>query len=161
MKAPSAWGSVLQWWAARDAREQRFLTLAGFLILIALVVSLFVTPALRVVRAHATTDARLKGEWQTMLQLQAQARALQSQPRQNASTAKAALQSATGTLGAQADLAFGPEGARVTMRNVPAQLLAEWLSVVRLQAGSVPLQASLNHTGAGWSGTLVMTLPGP
>lgn len=149
------------WWSARAPREQRMLTIAAALVLAATVYALAVAPALRVLRTHADTHTRLQSEWQTMLQLQAQAKALQAQPRQNAAAARAALQSAAQMLGTQVDVSFGPEGARVMLRNIDASALAQWLATARTQAGSVPIQASLNRNGTAWSGTVLMSLPAP
>jgi general secretion pathway protein M len=161
MSAPSLLASAGLWWSARAPREQRLLTVATALILAATVYALAVAPALRVMRTHADTQTRLQNEWQTMVQLQAQAKALQAQPRQNAAAARAALQSAAQSLGAQADVSFGPEGARLVLRNVDGQTLARWLATARTQVGSVPVQANINRSGAVWSGTVLMTLPAP
>ena len=161
MSRPTFMTSAGLWWSARAPREQRLLTIAAVLILTATVYALAVAPALRVMRTHADTQARLQNDWQTMVQLQAQAKALQAQPRQNAAAARAALQSAAQSLGAQAEVSFGPEGARLVLRNVDGQTLAQWLATARAQAGSVPVQANINRNGAAWSGTVVMTLPAP
>lgn len=159
MSAPSLMTQAGVWWSARAPREQRLLVVAAALIASSFLYALAVSPALKVLRTHSENQSRLQNDWQTMVQLQSQARALQSQPRQNATAARAALQSSVQSLGAQADMSFGPEGARLVLRNVDGQTLAQWLAAARTQAGSVPVQASISRNGAAWSGTVLMTLP--
>jgi len=161
MKAPATGIALRAWWDARDARERRLLQLAFALVVVGLVYGLAIAPAWKIWRSHQDTAPRLQAAWQTMVQLQAQAKTLQAQPRQNAAAARAALQSAVQAMGAQADVTFGPEGARVVLRNVDGQTLAQWLASARIQAGSVPLQANISRNGAAWSGTVVMTVPTP
>ena len=103
-----------------------------------------------------------------MLRLQAEARALQSQPHRAPGTAgarNAAIQSlrdiSQQVFGARADLAPAGGDATVTLRGVSAGALAEWLARARTEVHCSPMQAHLSRTGATWSGTLQMGLSAP
>ena len=148
------------WWDQRPAREQHLLQLCGLLVAAALLWSLALAPALRTLRSFETQRAAQSTQLQTMLRLQAQAQALQALPPLSQAAATQALQlSVQQTLGASADMVVHGDNASVTLRNVSAESLAQWLASARTNARCTPLQAHLTRTAAGWSGTLQMALP--
>lgn len=169
------------WWPELEVREQRLVIGAGALLVLAIVWWVALAPALRTLSSSAAEHARLDAQLQQMTQLQAQAKALQSQPRSNRDDALRSLEaSVRQTLGpnAQIQAASGGEGVNVGLRNVPAEALAQWLQQARNNARATPREAHLtrNNQGAAanatppkgdsessrvrWDGTLVMGLPG-
>lgn len=101
-----------------------------------------------------------------MQSLQAQAQALQSQPKIGHDEALRALEASVKQgLGASAQLNVVGDRATVTLRNTPADALAEWLAQARVNARAIPSEARLvrntsNPTDpAVWDGTLVLSLP--
>ena len=56
------------------------------------------------------------------------------------------------------------EHASVTLREVPADVLAQWLVQARINARSVPIEVQLSRSSAdgqvAWNGVVLMSLPG-
>lgn len=174
------------WWAGLPAREQRMVRVAALLVGLALVWWMAIAPALRTLSAAPAEHARLDAQWQQMASLQAQARALQSQPRANRDDALRALEtSVRENLGPNAQLqaAGASENATIALRGVPADALAQLLTQARSNARAVPREAHLTRSttaagpasgpaprspataaaavapGVRWDGTLAMGLP--
>ena len=70
-------------WAEMDTRERRLVTAAVTLVLLALVWWVALAPALNTLSAAREEHKRLDAQLQRMSTLQAQAKALQAQPRAN------------------------------------------------------------------------------
>ncbi|WP_038207473.1 type II secretion system protein GspM [Xenophilus azovorans] len=167
------------WWAALAPREQRLVAGAAALVVLALLWWVALAPALRTLAAAPQAHARLDAQWQQMAALQAQARALQAQPKAGRDDALRALEaSVRDSLGADARVqaAGGGEAVGIVLRGVPAEALADWLAQARSNARAVPREVHLTRsaaTGADaaaakapgtpaavrWDGTLVMNLP--
>jgi general secretion pathway protein M len=147
------------WWHQRPAREQTLLQLSGLLVAMALLWALALAPALRTLRTFDTQRAAQAAQLQTMLRLQAQAQALQAVPPLSQAAAQALQLSVQQAWGASADMVVRGDNASVTLRNVTAESLAQWLASARTNARCTPLQTHLTRTTAGWSGTLQMALP--
>lgn len=172
-----------QRWQALSAREQLWLRGGAVVLLLAVLWWVALAPALRVLREAPAQQALLDAQWQELQDLQAQARRLQQSPRMTQAEALMALKNATTEhLGANTQLQTVGDRCTVTLRDVSAPALARWLAQVRTQARAVPVQAQLqrsaantapappeNKTGkapgiqapseAGWSGTVVLSLP--
>jgi general secretion pathway protein M len=148
-------------WATLAPREQALVAGAAGLVALALLWWLALAPALATLRSaeaqHRTLDAQL----QQMLRLQASAKAMQAQPRQNQDEAMRQLEQAIRQqLGVSARYSIAGERVTVTLTNTPAATLAQWLSQVRTNARALPGEARLTRNAAGgWDGTLVLTLP--
>lgn len=152
--------SATRWWTQRPPREQRLLTLAAVLVAVALLWMAGIAPALRTVRAYPAQRSALDAQLHSMQVLQARAQALKGQPPVDGRAIQAALQATVAALGPKASLVLiGPQ-ATVTLKEVEAAALAQWLSRTRSEARLVPAQAKLNRAGSAWSGTLQFTLPG-
>jgi general secretion pathway protein M len=148
-------------WAGLAPREQALVGGAALLVGIALVWWIALAPAIATLRSadeqHRVVDTQL----QQMRRLQAQAKAMQSQPRQPHDEAMRQLEAAIHqSLGVSARYTIAGDRVTITLANTPAQGLAQWLSEVRTNARAIPGEAKLtrNPTG-GWDGTLVVTLP--
>lgn len=164
-------------WAALAPREQMWVGGAAAVVTLAVLWWVAVAPALRTLQ-HAETQRRtLDAQWATMQSLVAQAQTLKSQPVINRDDALRALESSVKqTLGATAQLSVVGDRATVTLRNTPADALAQWLAQARVNARALPSEARLARAGApapgavaslpvagdvvpSWSGSLVLSLP--
>jgi general secretion pathway protein M len=169
------------WWPELEPREQRLVMGAGVLLTLAALWWIALAPALRTLSAASAEHARLDAQLQQMTSLQAQAKALQSQPRASRDDALRSLEgSVHQNLGAAAQLqpAGAGEGVTVALRAVPAEALAQWFEQARSNARAVPREVHLTRSspanskpassptadaasGVHWDGTLVMGLPAP
>lgn len=153
----------MQRWQALQAREQTLILTAAGVVLAALFLVLAISPALAVLRTADAQHARLDVQLQNMQALQAQAKAMQDQPKMNAVDASRSLEaSVKQRLGAAAQVSLVGSQATVTLKAVPAAAFAEWLTQARTAARAVPIQAALRRSSAEpstWDGTLVLSLP--
>jgi general secretion pathway protein M len=149
-------------WAALGVREQRSLTLAAAVLGLALFWSVLLAPALRTLKSVDAQNAVLGKELERMQALQTRARALQAQPALAPKESLKALQTAATGLGKNAVLQVVGEQATLTLKQVSATALAQWLTP-QAGAGLSPLEARLQREGSSteplWSGTLVFRLP--
>ncbi|MEO5670220.1 MAG: type II secretion system protein GspM [Ramlibacter sp.] len=152
-----------QRWAALAGREKLLVAAAIVLVATALLWLVALGPALATLR---TTEAQHRGldtQLQHMLGLQAQARSLQAQPKQNRDEALRQLElSVRQRLGTAARTQAAGDRITVTLTGAPADALAQWLTQARVNARALPSEARLLRNAAGlWEGTLVLTLPPP
>ena len=165
-------------WAAMAPRERQLAGGAIALVALALLWWIALAPALKTLRAAPAEHAKLDAQLQQMTTLQAQAKALQAQPRANRDEAMKALEGGVrASLGpaAQIQQQGASDGVNITLRNVPADALAQWLAQARGNARAVPREVHLTRAAASstpdkaapadaaakprWDGTLVMSLP--
>lgn len=151
-------------WDALAAREKRLVLAAMALVGAALVWWIAIGPAIQTLRSAAASHQRLDVQVQQMKALAAQAQALQSQPKAGLDESLRALEaSTTQRLGAGARLSVVGDRATLTLRNVPAEALAQWLAQARINARALPTEARLVRSAApgsaSWDGTLVLGLP--
>ena len=149
-------------WRLVGRREQRLLLAALALVLLTLLWSVALAPALATLKAARQQRVVLDAQWQQMQRLQAQAKVLQAQPHINSDDARRLLEASVKPLGAAAQLVVAGERATVTFKGVSADALTQWLAQARLNARAVPSEARLVRGAAGaagtWNGTLVLTL---
>lgn len=150
-------------WQALAPREQSLVSATAGLVALAFLWWVAVAPALGLLKTASSQRVALDAELQQMQALQAQAKALQGQPKMNVGDAARALDaSVKQRLGATAQLSVAGNQANLTLKNTPADALAQWLSQARSTANAVPsqarLRASVGNPGA-WDGTLVLSLP--
>lgn len=148
-------------WAALAPREQALVAGAIALVTFALLWWLALAPALATLRSAEKQHRALDNQLQQMLRLQAQARAMQAQPRQSHDDAMRQLELAIRQqLGVSARYSIAGDRVSVTLSNTPAPALAQWLSQVRANARALPGEARLTRNASGgWDGSLVLTLP--
>lgn len=149
------------WWRAREPREQRALALMLAAIALALLWFVAVAPAWRIVTgAPARIDAA-DAQWQRMQRLAAEVRALRASAPVGSDAAGAALQAATARLGESARLSLqGGDRAVLTLREVDASALRDWLAEARAGARARAVEADLRRAAGGLSGTIVVALGG-
>lgn len=160
-------------WDALARRERALVLLASSAVLLLVLWWVGLAPALAVLRTSDAQQAALDLQLREIGALQAQAQALQAQPRMQFDDALRALEtSVTQRLGAGAQLTVAADRVSVTFKGVPADTLAQWLTQARISARAVPAEARLVRspvpTGAPagaaapaptWDGTLVLSLP--
>lgn len=148
-------------WQALAPREQALVAAAAALVALALLWWIALAPAVGTLRSAEEQHRALDQQLQHMRRLQAQAKAMQSQPRLGQEESLRQLEAAIRQqLGLSARYAIAGERVTVTLTNAPAAALAQWLSQVRTNARAIPGEARLTRNAAGgWDGTLVLTLP--
>jgi len=146
-------------WQALGSRERQWLLGASVLVLAALVWWLAISPALLTLRSAASQRLLLDAQLQQMQSLQAQAKALQAQPRIALDEARRLLDASVKSFGATAQLQMAGERATVTFKGASADALAQWLLQVRLNVRTVPSEARLSRGASGaWDGTVTLNL---
>ena len=146
-------------WSALAPRERRMAAVAGWLLLLAVVVLVAIRPAWRTL---STTPAQLKevdAQLGQMRRLADEVQVLRQRPPVPPMQAEAALRSASDQLGSNATLTVQGDRATLTLRDVPGDLLALWLDEVRTAARARPLEANLQQSQAGrYNGSIVLSL---
>ncbi|MBH1965231.1 MAG: type II secretion system protein M [Comamonadaceae bacterium] len=156
-------------WAALDAREKRLVSGAGVVVVLALLWWLALAPALSTLRAAGLQRQALEMQAQQMQRLQAEAETLKALPKLGQSDALRALETAVRQrLGNGGQLNVVGDRANITLKDVPAAALAEYLADARANARAAPVEARLSRapgaapgTPARWNGTLSLSLPQP
>lgn len=173
MKWPAAFSLLQARWQTLAAREQTLILSAAGVVGLALVWWLLIAPPLATLRQADAMQRSLDAQAQKMQVLQAQALTLQSQPKLSRDDALRALEaSVKQRLGAGAQLNTLGDRVSVTLKNIPADALAQWLVQARVSARAIPSEARLvrsanpaippvpgSRTPVAWDGTLVLSLP--
>ncbi len=166
----SRFNALQIFWQGLAARERTGVALAATAVTAMLLWWLALSPALHTLALAQTQASQLETQLQTMHALQAQARALQAQPKMGHDEAVRALESSVRQrLGASAQFTLQGDRAMVTLKGVSAEALAQWLTLARVNARSVPIEARLQRSAvpaatanaavANWDGSLVLGLP--
>lgn len=164
-----------QWqsrWNALAGRERNLLWVAALIVMGAVLWWLALAPALATLRAADAQHQKLDAQLQQMLSLQAQARALQTQPRLTGDDAQRTLAALLKqTLPGTAQMSVVGDRATVTLKGAGADALAQWITQARINARAIPSEVRLVRSGANsaanpainrsvtWDGTMVLTLP--
>lgn len=148
-------------WEALAPREKLLSAGAAAVVALALLWWVAIGPALTVLRSADAQHRALDGQLQRMRSLQAQAQALQAQPRQSYDESMRLLEtSVRERLGTTARMVIAGDRVTLTLAATPADALAMWLTQARVNARALPSEARLTRNPAGaWDGTLVLTLP--
>lgn len=152
---------IRQRWEALAARDQLWLAVAGAIVAAVVVWLIAVAPALATLRTAEQQQRTLDGQLQQMRILQAQAQALQSQPKQNRDEALRLLElSVRQRLGTTGRTVIAGDRVTITLAGAAPEAVAQWLSQARVNARALPSEARLNRNASGlWDGTVVLTLP--
>ena len=164
MKLPA---SIRPHWDSLAPRERRSVQAALALVTVALLWWLGIGPALHTLRAADAQHRSLDAQLQTMRSLQAEAQALQAQPKLSFDDALKAVELAVkAELGSSGQVNVTGERVTLSLKNTPADALARWLAQVRINARALPTEARLVRSIAAtnasmpiWDGSLVLTLP--
>lgn len=148
-------------WASLAPREKAWVAAAGAVVALLLVWLIAIGPALSTLRTAEQQQRTLDAQLQHMRVLQAQAQALQAQPKQNREEALRLLElSVRQRLGTSARTLIAGDRVTVTLSGAAPEAVAQWLSQARVNARALPGEARLNRNAGGlWEGTVVLTLP--
>lgn len=148
-------------WEGLAAREKAWVAAAGGLVAALLLWLIAVAPALSTLRNAEQQQRTLDGQLQQMRILQAQAQALQAQPKQNREEALRLLElSVRQRLGTTGRTLISGDRVTITLTGAAPEAVAQWLSQARVNARALPSEARLNRNASGlWEGTVVLTLP--
>ncbi len=148
------------WWNGLAQREKRLLAIGGTVLVLFILWSTAVQPALRTItRAPAELDA-LEVQLQTMQRLAAEAGSLRAAPAINPEQAATALRTATERLGDKGKLLLQGDRGTLTVTGAGTAALRDWLAEARSGARARPLEANLTRGAQGYSGTLVVAIGG-
>lgn len=148
-------------WQGLAPREKAWVAAAAAGVAALALWMISIAPALSTLRGaeeqHRTLDAQL----QHMRGLQAQAQALQAQPKQSHDEALRLLElSVRERLGTTARSLAAGDRVTITLAGAAPGALAQWLTQARVNARALPSEAHLYRNSGGlWEGTLVLTLP--
>ena len=177
MKMPAAFAPLQARWTTLEPREQALIRGAAGVIALAVLWWICIAPALSVLRQAEAQQRLVNAQLQKIQSLQAQALALQSQPKISHDDALRALEtSVKQRLGTSAQFNIVGDRATVTLRNTPADALAQWLAQARVNAHAIPDEVRLVRAAppgaagavnapaipsaaAAWDGTVVLSLP--
>ena len=148
-------------WTQLAPREQQLVAGAAGLVVAAIVWWLLLAPALGVVRSAEAQHRALDTQLQRMRGLQAQAVALQSQPRQTVDEASRQLEATVkDKFGTNARMTIAGERVTIALTGASPEALGQWLIQARTNARALPVEARLTRNAASrWDGTLVLALP--
>ena len=150
-------------WATLAPREKWMVAAAAGLVALAIVWMIAIGPALSSLRNADEQRRTLDMQVQSMLNMQAQAQTLQSQPKQGRDEAVRQLELATRQrLGTTARMLISGDRVTITLAGTQADALAQWLAQARMTARTLPAEAHLTRNAGGtWEGSLVLNLPRP
>ena len=158
--APRPAAQAARLWNSRSARERQALLATALVFGVLLVWLLGVQPAWRTLREAPAQLDRVDAELAQMQRIAAESRELRNAAPVSTTQAAAAVQSATAVLGAAGRVALQGERATLTLNGVGAPALMAWLAEVRGAARARPVEAQLTRSGSGYSGSVVLQLPG-
>jgi general secretion pathway protein M len=148
-------------WQGLGARERRWVVVGAVVTVLTLLWFIALAPALATLRSAEQQQRRLDAQLQHMRTLQAQAQALQAQPKQTREEALRQLElSVRQRLGTSARTLIAGDSVTVTLAGAAPDAVAQWLSQARVNARALPSEARLYRNSVGlWEGTLVLSLP--
>ncbi|MCV2368547.1 type II secretion system protein M [Roseateles oligotrophus] len=147
-------------WQAMADREQLALQFVAWILALLMVWLLGIQPGLRTLRQAPAQLEALELQLQEMQALAAETRELRATPPVPIALAAQALQAASEHLGAGAKLSVNGDRAVLSVNGVAAEPLQAWLGEVRSAARARPLEAKLQRSANGYSGTIVLMLSG-
>jgi general secretion pathway protein M len=148
------------WWQRRAPRERQAVALVLAVLVLFLVWTALVQPALRTLREAPAELERLETRLQQMQRVAAESASLRATNRVSPAQAQLALKSATDRLGDHATLTLQGDRATLRLTGVNPEALRDWLADVRSAARARPVDAQLQRGPLGYSGTLGLMLGG-
>lgn len=150
-------------WNSLAGREKTGLRIVATTVGVLLLWLLLLAPALKTLNSAEVQHLALDKQLEKMQRLKATALALQAQPQLSRDARVLALERTLKSLGPGAQLQISGTQITLTLRQVPAEVLADWLAQSRaqaqMQASEVRLTRNRTTPAAGWDGTLVYRLP--
>jgi general secretion pathway protein M len=147
-------------WQTLAERDRRAMTLAAVLLSLFLFWILAIQPAWQTLEKAPAELARLETQLQSMNRMAQESRELRDVSPVPTTQALASLQAASDRLGKQGRISIQGDRATLTLTQANPEALKDWLSEVRSAARARPLEAQLNRTGNGYSGTILLAFGG-
>jgi general secretion pathway protein M len=152
--------TIQSWWSALPQRDKNLIVIAASSVLFLLIWVVAISPAARTLRTFDSNYTTQERKLQNMMNLQKEAQSLQNLPRVSQAAAVTALEAAIdNTFKNRAEIIFSGSNATVNVRGASAEELSQWLANIRTNARTVAVQARLNRTSTGWSGSFQLVLP--
>ena len=147
-------------WQALADREQLALQFVAWVLALLMLWLIAIQPGLRTLRQAPAQLEALELQLQEMQALAAESRELRATPPVPIALAAQALQASSEHLGAAAKLSITGDRAVLSVNGIGAEALQAWLGEVRSAARARPLEAKLQRSANGYSGTIVLILSG-
>lgn len=147
-------------WAGLAVREKRLVTAAAAVLVIFLLWTIALSPALRTLREAPRRIDTYDAQLQAMQRLAAEARELRSAVPLAPGQAGSALKLASERLGDKARLVQQGDRATLTVTGVSGEQISAWVAEARSGARARPVEATLTRGEQGYSGTLVVVTGG-
>jgi general secretion pathway protein M len=147
-------------WARLGARERQGIVLAALVLGTFVLWQGLLAPALKSLRDTPAALAALQNQTQAMRAAAAEAQALRAVPPLSTAASIAALKAATERLGAGQRLDVTGERAVLNVKDLSVSALNAWLDEARAGARARPIDMNLSRGAAGFSGSIVVALPG-
>jgi general secretion pathway protein M len=135
-------------WQQLATRERILIGSAAVLIAVALIWWIGIAPALAKLKQSRELVPQLDAQLQRMRSQAQEAAALKAQRSLSQEESKRALENSIKTLGAGASLSLTDARASITLKNVSADALAQWLAQVRANARLTPTELRLQKSTA-------------
>jgi general secretion pathway protein M len=149
-----------QHWQALAPRERRIAGWLGWAIGLALLWFVGIAPAWTSYRTAPARIEQLDKQLQDMQRLAGEATTLRALPPVGGLQAQAALKAATDALGSAGRLQLGGDRATVTFTNATGTQVRDWLAETRSAARTRPVEANLTRGAQGYSGSVIVQMPG-
>ena len=149
-----------QRWQALAPRERRIAGWLGWAVGLVLLWFVGIAPAWRSVSSAPARLDQLDTQLQQMQRLASEAAVLRASPPIGGLQAQAALKTATDALGGAGKLQLGGDRATVTFTNATGTQVRDWLIEARSAARTRPVEANLTRGPQGYSGTVIVQMPG-
>jgi general secretion pathway protein M len=149
-----------QRWQALAPRERRIAGWLGWAAGLTLLWFVGIAPAWTSYRTAPARIDQLDKQLQDMQLLASEATALRALPPVGGLQAQAALKAATDALGSAGRLQLGGDRATVTFTNATGTQVRDWLAETRSAARTRPVEANLTRGPQGYSGTVIVQMPG-
>lgn len=159
-KLDASLAPLIERWKALGARERRLLTLLAWIVGLALLWLVAIAPAWRSVQSAPARLNQLDSQLQQMQRLAAESRSLRSAPAVGAAQSQSALKAAGDALGGAGRLVITGDRATMTFTNASGVQVRDWLAEVRGAARVRVIEARLSRGAQGYSGNVVLALPG-
>lgn len=156
--ASTALAPAAAWWRGLAVRERTGLGIAGAVLAGYIVWAVALGPALQTLQRAPLEHDLLEAQFQTMQRLATESQQLRATPPLPADAAVAALKTATERLGDKGRLMLQAERAVLNVQGASPQALRDWLTEARSGARARPLEANLTRAGAGYNGTIVVSI---
>lgn len=147
-------------WQTLTLRDRRIATWVAWALGLALLWVLAVAPAWRSVSSAPERLDQLDRQLRQMQLLAGETTALRALPVVGTMQSQAALKAATDALAGAGRLTLGGDRATVTFTNATGTQVRDWLAEARSAARVRPIEANLTRGPQGYSGTLIVQMPG-